>query len=441
MYTSGSTGMPKGVVVPHRAIGRLVLNNGYARLEAGDRVAMAANPAFDAAHFEVWGALLNGGCSVVFDQESVLSPRRFAQQLQAQAVSVLWLTVGLFNQYAEPLAAVWPGLRTLIVGGDALDAGVIRRVLQRGAPQHLLNGYGPTETTTFAITHEIKSVGEHASSIPIGKPISNTRIYILDRGGRLAPQGVAGEIHIGGDGVALGYLNREDLTAERFVPDPFAKTPGARLYRTGDLGRHASDGTIEFLGRKDQQVKLRGFRVELGEIEARLAHCAGVREAVVLARDDGAGGKRLVAYCAVDASAEPAVDAQALRMQLAQHLPDYMVPAAYVLLDALPLTANGKLDRQALPQPEGEAFVTREYEAPIGEVEQTLAQIWAEVLQLERVGRHDNFFELGGHSLLAVSVIERMRATRLDTDVRSLFMEPTLAAFSRTTKTQREVVL
>ena len=262
--------------------------------------------------------------------------------------------------------------------------------------------------------------------MPIGRPISNTRIYILDAHGAPAPIGVAGELYIGGAGVARGYLNRRDLTAERFVADPFAGQPGARMYKTGDLGRWLADGTIEFLGRNDFQVKIRGFRIELGEIEARLAAHGQVREAVVVAREDSAGDKRLAAYY----TGGEELGAEVLRAHLAAALPDYMVPAAYVKLDALPLTPNGKLDRKALPAPGGEAYATRGYEAPVGEAEETLARLWAELLKLERVGRHDNFFELGGHSLLAVSLIERMRREGLQAGVRTLFTAPTVAGLA-----------
>jgi len=427
MYTSGSTGMPKGVVIPHRAIGRLVLNNGYAEFEPSDRVAFAANPAFDATTMEVWGPLLNGGCIVVIDQSTVLDPDRFAAVLKQQAVTVLWLTAGLLNQYAESLAGVFPHLRYLLAGGDALDPRTLRRVLDSGAPRHLLNGYGPTETTTFAITHEIVEVSEGTSSIPLGRPISNTQVYILDEHGFPVPIGVAGELYIGGSGVGCGYLNRPDLTAERFVADPFAQEPGARMYRTGDLGRWLSDGTIEFLGRNDFQVKLRGFRIELGEIEARLTEQAGVRDAAVVAREDVPGDKRLVAYY----TGEPGVGAEELRAHLAGRLPDYMVPAAYVRLEVLPLTPNGKLDRNALPVPGGDAYAGRGYEAPQGEVEEKLAAIWSELLKIERVSRRDNFFELGGHSLLAVQLVSRMRqALNIEVPLSGVFAHPVLVDFA-----------
>ncbi|MBM9488983.1 amino acid adenylation domain-containing protein [Pseudomonas sp. ICBG1301] len=433
MYTSGSTGTPKGVLVPHRAITRLVINNGYADFNQQDRVAFASNPAFDASTLDVWAPLLNGGAVVVVDQDTLLSQADFAALLQEQAVSVLWMTAGLFHQYAEGLLTVFPQLRYLIVGGDVLDPSVIARVLKDGAPQHLLNGYGPTEATTFSTTHEIKRADE--GSIPIGRPVGNSRAYVLDARQQPVPVGVTGELYIGGQGVALGYLNRADLTAEKFLADPFSD--GALMYRTGDLVVWRADGTLQYQGRNDQQVKIRGFRIELGEIETRLSEHPQVKDAVVLAREDEPGYKRLVAYF----TERENVDIQSLREHLQAQLPDYMVPAAYVRLDSLPLTNNGKVDRKALPAPDQDALLSRGYEAPQGEVETVLAQIWADVLKVEQVGRHDNFFELGGHSLLAVNLIERMRQADLSADVRVLFRQPTLAALAAAVGSGREVVV
>ncbi|QQZ39834.1 amino acid adenylation domain-containing protein [Pseudomonas sp. SK3(2021)] len=436
MYTSGSTGTPKGVLVPHRAITRLAINNGYADFNRDDRVAFASNPAFDASTLEVWAPLLNGGCVVLVEQDVLLSREAFGQLLQEQQVSVLWLTAGLFHQYADGLMPAFSRLRYLIVGGDVLDPAVIGRVLQQGAPRHLLNGYGPTEATTFSTTFEITEVGEGA--IPIGRPIGNSRAYVLDARQRPLPIGAVGELYIGGAGVAKGYLNQPELTAQAFIADPFSEQPQALLYRTGDLASWRADGTLLYRGRNDQQVKLRGFRIELGEIETRLAACPGVQDAVVLAREDEPGDKRLVAYFTVVAD-EPAPEIDRLRAQLQGQLPDYMVPSAYVRLDRLPLTANGKLDRKALPAPGREALLSRGFEAPQGAVEIALAQIWSELLKVGQVGRHDHFFELGGHSLLAVSLIERMRQIGLSADVRALFSQPSLAALAAAVGSGREI--
>jgi hypothetical protein len=283
------------------------------------------------------------------------------------------------------------------------------------------NLYGPSETTTYSTWVTMERAGGFNASI--GRPVGNTQVYVLDGGGEPAPVGVAGELYIGGAGVARGYQGRAALTAEKFVADPFGAEPGARLYRTGDLARWLSDGTLEFLGRADQQVKIRGFRIELGEIEARLAEHADVREAVVVAREDTVGEKRLVAYLV----SEGEIGAEALRTHLLECLPEYMVPAAYVQLGALPLTPNGKVDRKALPAPEGDAYARSGYEAPLGLIEEALAAIWAELLGVDRVGRWDDFFQLGGHSLLAVTLIERMRRLELHVDVRALFTRPMLA--------------
>ena len=434
IYTSGSTGEPKGVQVEHRNILRLTVNNHYAPIGADDCVAHCSNPAFDASTWELWAPLLNGARVRVIAQDTVLDPVALNRALIDGGVTALWLTVGLFNEYLDTLAPAFAGLEHLLIGGDALDPRKVAQALGNPSrPKRLVNGYGPTETTTFAITHDIVSVAADLRSIPLGAPIANTRIYLLDAQGRPVPAGVTGEIHIGGDGVARGYLNRPELTAERFLQDPFCGADDARMYRTGDLGRWRPDGTVEFLGRNDFQVKIRGFRIELGEIEARLSACDGVRDAVVLARGEVSGEKRLVAYWisgdrVQDEAPDEALDSAALRRQLQQQLPDYMVPSAFVRVEAWPLTANGKLDRSALPDPDGDAYASRAYMAPEGPVEDTVASIWLELLPVERVGRHDNFFELGGHSLLAVQMASRVRRMLgVELPLRAMFEAPTLA--------------
>ncbi|MCF7697333.1 amino acid adenylation domain-containing protein, partial [Mycetohabitans sp. B2] len=433
IYTSGSTGTPKGVMVEHRSVARLVINNGYLDVGAGDRVALAANPAFDASTFEVWAPLLNGAAAVVISRDTVLNPAAFAQTLREQRISILWLTVGLFNQLFIELGPVFPQLKALIVGGDALDASVVARVLRSTPPRQLINGYGPTESTTFATTYRIDAIREDIVNIPIGRPIANTRIYLLNGYGQPVPLGAVGELYIGGAGVARGYLNRPELTAERFVHDPFVNEAHARMYKTGDLARYLPDGNLEFLGRNDHQVKIRGFRIELGEIEARLAQHAQVRDAVVLVVGEGQD-KRLVAY----AVAEPD-DALAgtLRTHMAAALPEYMVPSAFVRLDALPLTPNGKLDRRALPAPDADAFAHQAYEAPQGELEITLAEIWSELLGVERISRHDSFFALGGHSLLAVRLMNRVAALGIALPLATLFAAPTLTGLAAALDAQR----
>jgi amino acid adenylation domain-containing protein len=438
IYTSGSTGTPKGVMVDHRCVNRLVINNPYFDATPDDCFAHCANPAFDAATWEIWGALLHGARLLVVPSPVVIDPAQLNVTLHQNGVTALWLTVGLFNQYVDSMPEAFGQLRYLLVGGDALDPKTIRQLLAREQrPAHVVNGYGPTETTTFAITHDILAVADDARSIPLGKPIANTQVYILDSHGEPVPVGIEGEIYIGGHGVARGYLNRPELTAERFLNDPFSAETNARMYKTGDRGRWLPDGTIEFLGRNDFQVKLRGFRIELGEIEAKLSQCAGVRDATVIAREDAPGGKRLVAYLVAEEGIELSV--AELRDALSRQLPEYMVPSAFVQLDAMPLTANGKVDRQALPAPEATALGVREYEAPRGEIEETLAALWQELLQVDptgrngiRVGRHDHFFELGGHSLLVVAMVERLRALGLTGEVRAVFASPTLSDYAAT---------
>ncbi|WP_045857585.1 non-ribosomal peptide synthetase [Teredinibacter purpureus] len=423
MYTSGSTGMPKGVVIPHRGVSRLVLNNGYTDIQKSDHVAFVANPAFDASTFEVWGPLLNGARAVIIDQDVVFDPSKFCTALLAFDVSCMFLTVGLFNQYHEALAPAIRNLKYLLVGGDVLDATVVKKVLTHYAPKHLLNGYGPTESTTFAITHDVTLCDVVTHNIPLGQPIGNTYIHILDGNNQIQPLGVVGELFIGGDGLALGYLDQPALTAERFVVDPFNRA--AKLYKTGDLGYRRADGTIVFVGRNDFQVKIRGFRIELGEIENQLCKVNGVEHLIVLAlaREGEAISydKQLVAYYTGDAQTAE------LKEWGKQKLPPYMVPEAYVQLDILPLNQNGKVDRKALPAPAPQAFLTKEFEAPVGEIEMSLSKIWADVLKQPSIGRHDNFFDLGGHSLLAVSLIERMRKIGLHADVQAIFMSETLA--------------
>ncbi len=431
MYTSGSTGQPKGCEIAHRSVGRLVLNCGYARFAPSDRVAFVANPAFDASIMEVWAPLLTGGCVVVIDSDVVTDPERLTAALEAGAVSILSLTAGLFHRSAAAMTAAFARPRYLFVGGDTVDATVVARVLRDGAPRHFIHAYGPTETTLFATTYEVREVAPGATSLPIGRPISNTRAYILDPAGQPTPIGVAGELHIGGEGVARGYVNRPALTAERFVPDPLGGVSGARMYRTGDIARYRADGEIEFLGRNDHQVKLRGFRVELGEIEARLRGHPGIADAIVVACADGAGDKRLVAYYAV-MDESPALRMEDLTAHLATSLPAFMIPAAYVRLAALPMTPNGKVDRTALPapQPADVPRTARAYEPPATGTEQRLARLWAELLHLDRVGRHDNFFELGGHSLLALALIDRMQREHMHAKTSAVFTSPTLTGLA-----------
>ncbi|WP_448622331.1 amino acid adenylation domain-containing protein [Dickeya fangzhongdai] len=436
IYTSGSTGVPKGVVVPHYAINRLVINSSVGVFAPGDRMALAANTAFDASTLEIWAPLLNGGSCVVIDQDTLLTPARLVRTLQHQRVNQMWLTVGLFNQLYNELTPVLAQFTSLFIGGDALDPNIIAQVLRTVPSAKLVNGYGPTETTTFATTYPIHDVATHAAGIPIGRPIGNTQLYVLDKHRHPVPLGAIGELYIGGDGVALGYLNRDDLTAERFVTNPFVADSPARLYRTGDLVRYQDDGNLIFVGRNDQQVKLRGFRIELGEIEARLTEHPQVDNALVLAVDNGSG-KRLAAYvvgadlqASAPAFAEEISLEEMLRDYLSERLPDYMVPARIVVLAQFPLTANGKVDRKALPAVEFSDAST--YRAPRNAREAVLCELYAELLQQPQVGIDDDFFALGGHSILATGLIGRIRARLgIELPVRVLFENPTVASLAK----------
>jgi amino acid adenylation domain-containing protein/thioester reductase-like protein len=425
MYTSGSTGAPKGVAVHHNAVVRLVINSRYIRLNPDDCLIHYSHPAFDASTFEIWGALLNGARLVVVPQTTVLDPALFKRVLVDERVSVMWMTVGLFNQYAEPLSAVLRGLRCIMVGGDILDPKVIRHMLTGSLAGKLLNAYGPTECTTFTTTHHIREIDADTNCIPIGAPIANAQVYVLDARLQVVPIGVGGELYIGGDGVANGYLNRPELTAERFVADPFGPAAGKRLYRTGDLARWRSEGVIEFLGRNDHQVKIRGFRVELGEIQACVEQSPEVKEAVVVTTLDKNRQKQIICYL----SARNPLNAptiEDLREHVRATLPHYMVPSAFVVLDKLPLNANGKVDRRALPAPELSAYDLDNTEAPRGEYEELLSDIWKNLLGLQRIGRHENFFELGAHSLHVLQLLMRIKdRTDVPISVKDVYNFPT----------------
>jgi amino acid adenylation domain-containing protein len=425
MYTSGSTGRPKGVGVTHRNVVRLVREGGFADLGPDQVFLQLAPVSFDASTLEIWAPLLNGG------RLAVLPPRRPSLEELGEAVSrfgvtTLWLTAGLFQQMVDHRLADLRPLRQLLAGGDVLSPAHVRRALTGLPDGTLINGYGPTEATTFTCC---AALTEQAPTVPIGRPIGNTRVFVLGPDLRPAPGGAWGELFAAGDGISRGYLGSPELTAERFVPDPFAALGGAgsRLYRTGDVVRCRADGRIEFRGRRDGQVKLRGFRVELGEIESALARHPEVREAAVAARPTGgAAGPRLVAWV-VPRTSPPGELVPELRRFLAATLPEYMLPSAFVLLGALPLTANGKVDRAALPEPEDPAGAET-WIAPATPLEELLAAVTAEILDVERVGMGDNFFELGGHSLLATRLVSRLAQDHgLPITLQMVFDSPTFA--------------
>src|SRR6266851_2096751 len=394
IYTSGSTGWPKGVMIEHRAIGRLLFGVDYVVLDETKHVLQLSSVSFDASTFEIWGPLLHGAKCVLVP-EKLPDFETLGETLRLHGVNTLWLTSSLFNEVVEHTAHILDPITQLIIGGEALSPTHVERALELLPLTEIVNGYGPTESTTFTCCHRILSDREGHGPIPIGRPIANTAVYILDAFMEPVAVGVPGEIYIGGVGLARGYLRRPGLTAQRFVADPFHD--GARLYRSGDLARWRADGSIEFLGRIDDQVKIRGYRIEPAEVEAALVAHPAIERAAVVALDGGEGTKRLVGYVVCRDGEAPSVSE--LRAHLGQRLPDYMVPSAFVVLDALPLTPNGKLDRAALPAPEGRPDLEVSYVAPRTPTEELLAGVWAKVLRIERVGVLDNFFELGGDSL------------------------------------------
>ncbi len=422
MYTSGSTGQPKGVEIPHQAIVRLVRHNWFAQMGAQDVFLHLASVAFDASTLEIWGSLLNGARLVLFPSE-VPSIERLGAILREQAISILWLTAGLFQQVVDQQPEIVAGVKQVLAGGDVLGVEQVRTLLRSHAEQVVINGYGPTENTTFTCCYRMESEEQVGQPVPIGRPISNTSVYVVDQNMQIVPPGVVGELYTGGDGLARGYLNRPQLTAERFVPNPFSTQMGSRLYRTGDRVRFLADGRLEFVGRLDQQVKVRGYRIELGEIEHLLEQQEQVQGAVVQVRDDLGGSKKLVAYII------PAYHFswEQVRDVLQERLPDYMVPALHVVLETFPLTSNGKIDRRALPAPDSVHLGDEQnYTAARNATEEQLVKIWQQVLGIERVGIHDNFFALGGDSIISIQVVARAHQAGLHLTARQIFQHKTI---------------
>ena len=434
MYTSGSTGEPKGVCVTHRGVIRLVRENNYANLNAEEVFLQLAPIAFDASTLEIWGSLLNGATLVIFPPHKP-NLLELGQVIRDYQVTILWLTAGLFHLMVDDRMADLKHLRQLLAGGDVLSVPHVQKFLQEAGNCQLINGYGPTENTTFTCCYPIPpatplvGIASPWSNrpIPIGRPLANTQVYILDAYLQPVPLGVRGELYTGGDGLARGYLHRPDLTAERFIPHPFVE--GERLYKTGDLARYLPDGNIELLGRIDNQVKIRGFRIELGEIEAAIAQHPQIREVVVIAREEAIGNKRLVAYLVIHQPPAPTIEE--LRHFLSHKLPEYMIPAAFAILDALPLNPVGKVDRRGLPAPEELSQNSPEnhenFLSPRDQLEFQLTEIWQQVLGKQPIGIRDNFFDLGGHSLIASRLFLRVQE-KLDRSLplAILFQSPTI---------------
>jgi amino acid adenylation domain-containing protein/non-ribosomal peptide synthase protein (TIGR01720 family) len=432
MYTSGSTGQPKGSSIPQRAVVRLVKHTNFMTFGRDDIFLQYAPVSFDAATLEIWGPLLNGGKLVLLPPGN-LSLAELGAAIRGYKVTSLWLTSSLFNLMVDEQMADLAGVRQLLSGGDVLSVRHVRKALAGLPGCRLINGYGPTENTTFTCCHTITSQ-EEDQSVPIGRPIANTQVYVLDPWLHPVPVGVAGELYIGGDGLARDYYKRPELTAQRFVEVSPGAGISARLYRTGDRVRYRPDGNIEFLGRLDEQVKIRGFRIEPGEIETALGRHPAVRDGVVVVKTDAVGSKRLVAYVVAHAGTEvPAEDV--LLDFLKELLPDYMVPAVFVMMEQLPLSPNGKVDRKALPDPDFAKTGGREYVAPRNDRELVLAETWQGVLGREQVGADDNFFDLGGDSIRAIQIVSRLKRAGWSTEVREVFQYPTLCGLAERLKT------
>ncbi|MGD9851499.1 MAG: amino acid adenylation domain-containing protein [Nitrospirales bacterium] len=406
MYTSGSTGQPKGVSIPHRAIVRLIYNPTYIPWPSQVTCLQLASPSFDAATFEIWACLIHGG-KLVLAPHLLPSFDELGRLLQEQQISLLWLTAGLFHQLVDWNLKMLSPVHTLLAGGDVLSPLHVQQIAKQLPTCQLVNGYGPTENTTFTCCFSIPTDGHVGETIPIGRPIPQTQIYVLDNHQELMPLTGAGELYIGGLGLARGYQHQPGLTAAQFIPHPFSLVPGARLYRSGDIGRHRKNGTIEFLGRRDHQVKIRGYRIECGEIETVLTMHPAVREVIVLPREDGVGNKRLVAYIVLEGESAPPLSE--LRDFLGHTLPAYMIPSGFVFLDAFPLTPNGKVNRDKLAlEDEGSIPEDESYQAPGNSLEEQLTTVWEAVLGKKPIGITHNFFSLGGESLMAVRLCSEM---------------------------------
>ncbi|MCI4042793.1 amino acid adenylation domain-containing protein [Streptomyces sp. TRM75563] len=429
-FTSGTTGEPRGVGVPHRAVARLVRDPNWMDIRDDDVFLQLAPIAFDASTLEIWAPLVNG-CRLAIAPDGALDLDQLAAVLKREAVTVLWLTAGLFHRMAANRPDALEGVRHLVAGGDVILPGLLERLLESRPDLLFTNGYGPTENTTFT-TCWTAPAGWSGETVPIGRPVTGTRVAVLDPALRPVPAGFWGELYASGDGLARGYVNSAAATAEHFLPDVFSGVPGARMYRTGDLARWSADGVLEFLGRADHQLKIQGYRVEPSHVEAELTRLPAVRDAVVVAQSDDAGGKRLLAYVVMtdEAGADPDVR---LREQLRPTLPPYSVPWAIVVVGALPLKANGKVDRRALPSASrvprnvGDAFVE-----PRDAVERRLAALWGEVLGVEPIGVEDDFFDLGGHSLLAAELLGTLKeGYGVEVPARVLYLQPTIAELAR----------
>jgi amino acid adenylation domain-containing protein/non-ribosomal peptide synthase protein (TIGR01720 family) len=434
MYTSGSTGVPKGIAITNRGVVRLVRNTSYLDFSADDIFLQSSTLAFDASTFEIWGALLNGARLVIMPGATP-SPAEIGAILKNHQVTTAWFTAGLFHLMVQDRIEDLSRVKRILAGGDVVSVEDAQALSIHAPGCTLINGYGPTESTTFTTTYECRDRARGRAVLPIGRPISNTFVYILSDDMNAAPTAIAGEIYIGGDGLARCYVGAADLTAEKFVPSPFGGQGGQRLYRSGDLAKFEPDGNIEFMGRRDRQIKLRGFRIEPLEVEAKLAAHSGIKQCAVVAFGDAPADKSLVAYLAAAGGKE--IEADELRDFLRASLPDYMVPAQFLFMDSLPLTPNGKIDRRNLPAPDRASRPSSNgYVAPGSAVEKVLAGVWEATLGRERVGIRDDFFALGGHSLSAMRVISSIRYIfKIDLPVSKIFERPTIEGVARALET------
>ncbi len=426
-YTSGSTGTPKGVIVAHRALVRLVSDTNFANYGSDEVVAHISNVCFDAASMEIWGALLNGGRLHIVDQETLLSRPRFEQTLTEQGISIMFLSMGLFRVYANENPNMFGGLKDLLIGGEAVDLSAAQKVLNSDRPPlRLLNGYGPTENCTFSTTYHIRDINEQTLSAPLGQSITHSTAMIADQNGGLLPPGIEGELVCGGDGLALGYLNNETLSNEKFVVGLVKEYPDQRFYKTGDLARFDAEGKIILSGRLDDQIKLRGFRIEPGEIQYHIESIEGVSACAVVLRPSPNQGEHLVAYVVLEPKGNTQ-DLEMIRTRASSLMPAYMLPGFFVLLESLPLNANGKVDRRALPDPDWSQAKNQDFVQPRNPLEEELLDIWLNILGLESISVHANFFDLGGHSLLATQLASRIYESKgLDIKVKDIFENPTI---------------
>ncbi|KAF9898851.1 hypothetical protein EC991_010256, partial [Linnemannia zychae] len=431
-------------MIEHQGVVNAVIcRQEYLEVQPSSRMTQFFSTSFDASVFEIFGTLCFGGSLYLLQESIRLDRHQLWNYLNQHRITHVFFIPGMLQDCGEfsPLST----LTKVELGGESLTAVLARKVQAIAPNSTIINEYGPTETTVAALTWEYSEAGLD-DIVPIGRPFSNKRVYLLDAHKNPVPLGVVGEIYVGGIGVARGYLNRPELTAVNFIPDPFSSEPDARMYKTGDMGRYLPDGNIVCLGRNDHQVKIRGFRVELGEIEARLSEHPFVSEAVVHVQGEGSN-KRLIAYVIANAehqATQASFESQlslTLRSHLLGRLPEYMVPAAFVRMDVFPLTPNGKLDRQALPAPGDGDFARQSYEAPQGDIEIVLATVWAELLHVERVSRNDSFFALGGHSLLAVRMISRLHSLGHSVSVRALFDSPELSVLAQSVGQHHDVVI